>query len=79
MANPSSLLLLKLPPLPADLILPPLPPITDTQLERLVFTHSSYHGRPRKATSLEYEIGEEVEDNEKLEHVGDAWLGESLR
>ncbi len=74
--EPTSLLRLALPPLP-KFDLPEIPPITDSELERQVFTHSSFYARPRKATSLDLDDGEKIMDNEKLEHVGDALLGES--
>lgn len=63
----------RLPPLP-DLGVPPLPEIPDKNLERQVFTHSSFIQRARKAASLETEL--RIEDNEKLEHVGDSILSE---
>lgn len=61
----------RLPPLP-DLGVPPLPLIEDVELERQVFTHSSWVQKARKATSMETE--ERIEDNEKLEHVGDSLI-----
>lgn len=62
-----------LPPLP-DLGVPPLPEIRDKELERQAYTHSSHVKKSRNATSLE--VLERIEDNEKLEHVGDAILSE---
>ena len=59
----------------SDPPLPPLPPILDPELDTQVFTHSSFHARPRKATSLDLDDGERLLDNEKLEHVGDSLLG----
>lgn len=65
----------KLPPLPRDIKLPPLPKISDTALEKLAFTHSSYHGRQKDRHGLDLTV--EHTDNEKLEHVGDSLLGTS--
>ncbi len=73
MTEPASLLRLTLPSLPT-FDLPPRLPVTDPELERQVFTHSSYHARPRKATSLDMD-DDQLLDNEKLEHVGDSLLG----
>lgn len=63
-----------LPPLP-QLDLPPLPPISDEALERRVFTHSSYVKKQKRGTDF-LDLDEELEDNEKLEFVGDGLLGE---
>lgn len=66
----------KLPPLPNLGNIPKLPLIADKDLERQVFTHSSYVQKARKATSLE--LGEIILDNEKLEHVGDSIISEYI-
>ena len=70
-ASLSSLIL----PLLPSFTIPDLPKITDPELERQVFTHSSYYARPRKPTSLDLDDEDPILDNEKLEHVGDALLG----
>lgn len=74
--EPTSLLRFTLPPIP-DLPFPPAPRIVDAQLERQVFTHSSLLKKRRQASSLS--LDEPIEDNEKLEHVGDSIIGESRR
>lgn len=61
-----------LPPLPEDLVLPPLPTINNEAIERLAFTHSSH---AKQGKSGIFDMGE-VRDNEKLEHVGDSLLSE---
>ncbi|RXK37149.1 hypothetical protein M231_05601 [Tremella mesenterica] len=73
LAGPASLALLKLPPLPT-LPFPPLPKIQDVKLETLVFTHSGIAGKKKNSMSLEMDE-DAMEDNQKLEHVGDALLG----
>ncbi|WWD21017.1 hypothetical protein CI109_105498 [Kwoniella shandongensis] len=71
----SSLLNLVLPPLPLDTFtLPPLPPIEDKALEKKVYTHTSYHALPRRGEER-FEDEADNRDNEKLEHVGDSYLG----
>jgi dsRNA-specific ribonuclease len=72
----TSLLRFTLPPIP-DLPFPPAPRIVNAQLERQVFTHSSLLKKRRQASSLSLE--EPIEDNEKLEHVGDSIIGEARR
>lgn len=62
--------------LPEDLILPPLPPITDPALERTALTHVSFHGIKRRDDDFDLEQAEEILDYEKLEFVGDGILGE---
>jgi hypothetical protein len=62
-----------LPPLPA-LNLPPLPPIADPEYYDTVTSHASL----RKGAHSNHELNPKValKDYEKLEHVGDALLGE---
>ncbi|KAK6908042.1 hypothetical protein I203_102043 [Kwoniella mangroviensis CBS 8507] len=63
-----------LPSLP-KLGLPPLPPITDSKLREMVFTHASLSNVPRSySTSVFLEEGQGSLDYEKLEHIGDALL-----
>lgn len=57
-----------------DFPLPPLPDIYDRELLRQVFTHSSYVGARKQSALFDKEAFHH--DNEKLEHVGDALLGE---
>lgn len=52
--------------------IPLLPPITDNAIRTMVFTHTSAHAIPKAGL-----IEEEMPDNEKLEHQGDALLGKS--
>lgn len=54
---------------------PPLPPINDKALYNVVTTHASLHLYKKYSMNLHPKIM--VEDYEKLEHVGDAILGES--
>lgn len=62
-------------PLLPEFDLPPLPPIVNEHLARLVVTHSSFHSEPKQATSLELKRSNPTDNYEKLEHVGDALLG----
>ncbi|WWC88524.1 uncharacterized protein L201_003435 [Kwoniella dendrophila CBS 6074] len=63
-----------LPPIP-KLDLPPIPPITDSYLKDMAFTHSSLTGAFRsQSNSLFATENQPVFDYEKLEHVGDALL-----
>jgi dsRNA-specific ribonuclease len=73
MQTTTNIMAAKLPEMPKDLPIPPLPTISNSQLERQVFTHSS--AVPRSNKSL-FEMGG-LEDNEKLEHVGDSLVSES--
>lgn len=57
-----------------DFPLPPLPDIYDRELLRQVFTHTSYVGARKQSALFDKEAFHH--DNEKLEHVGDALLGE---
>jgi hypothetical protein len=59
-----------------ELHVPLLPPITDDDLRRKVFTHVSYIGAPTTRVSF-LEKGTVAGDYEKLEHVGDAILRRS--
>ena len=68
MQTSTNIMSAKLPELPTDLPLPPLPTISSSQIQGQVFTHSS--AVPRANKSL-FEMGG-LEDNEKLEHVGDS-------
>ena len=52
---------------------PPLPPIEDEALYKLVTTHSSLNIGQK--TSMNLDPNHVVSDYEKLEHVGDALLG----
>ncbi|EIW67697.1 hypothetical protein TREMEDRAFT_64292 [Tremella mesenterica DSM 1558] len=63
------------PPLPNDIPLPPLPPITDPGLLKLALTHSSAHQLPHRPSEIVLDESRAVDDYEKLEHVGDALLG----
>lgn len=58
-----------------DLELPPIPPFTDADIEREVYTHISHLGKKRNAMSLDLEE-DSSSDFEKLEHVGDGILCE---
>ncbi|KIO12510.1 hypothetical protein M404DRAFT_123522 [Pisolithus tinctorius Marx 270] len=51
---------------------PALPPIHSRDIERRVFTHRSYHGRPNHV--FEDHLGDPSPDNEKYEHLGDTVL-----
>ncbi|WWD05018.1 hypothetical protein V865_003089 [Kwoniella europaea PYCC6329] len=63
-----------LPSLP-KLDLPPLPPIIDSKLRNMVFTHASLSNVPRSySTSVFLEEGQGSLDYEKLEHIGDSLL-----
>ncbi|WVW84834.1 hypothetical protein I302_106869 [Kwoniella bestiolae CBS 10118] len=63
-----------LPSLP-QLDLPPIPPITDSKLKDMVFTHASLSNLPRSHRTSVFLIKEDrVLDYEKLEHIGDALL-----
>ncbi|WVR09214.1 hypothetical protein IAU60_006276 [Kwoniella sp. DSM 27419] len=68
----------KLPLFPlSSLLLPSLPVIEDTAIERKVFTHSSFVAKQRSGT-LKFDEEDESSDNEKLEHVGDSILGTAV-
>ncbi|KAK8843457.1 hypothetical protein IAR55_007114 [Kwoniella newhampshirensis] len=73
-----SLLTTTLPRLPLDsFTLPLLPSIRDTEIEKKVYTHSSYHALPRRGGGGgdKFEEEERSSDNEIYEHVGDSLLG----
>ncbi|WWC73261.1 uncharacterized protein I206_107227 [Kwoniella pini CBS 10737] len=59
--------------LPPNINLPPLPKIQDLNIERKVFTHSSYIAKPKYSIQL-FENEDESRDNEKLELLGDSLL-----
>lgn len=63
--------------LPKDLEYTMPPEIDVPALKSQVFTHSSYFGVARAGNRLEIGLDEERKDYEKLEHVGDAILGET--
>nr|XP_019005862.1 uncharacterized protein I203_01180 [Kwoniella mangroviensis CBS 8507]OCF69323.1 hypothetical protein I203_01180 [Kwoniella mangroviensis CBS 8507] len=60
--------------IPSDIPLPPLPIIQDVDIQRKVFTHSSFIAKPKYSIEL-FENDEESRDNEKLELIGDSLLG----
>ncbi|WWC97719.1 hypothetical protein V866_004603 [Kwoniella sp. B9012] len=62
---------------PSDIPLPPLPVIQDLDIQRKVFTHSSFIAKPKYSIEL-FEDDEESRDNEKLELIGDSLLGSSV-
>lgn len=68
----TSLIISELP----ELAVAPLPPITDDDLRKKVFTHVSHIGAPTTRVSF-LENGIVAGDYEKLEHVGDAILRRS--
>jgi dsRNA-specific ribonuclease len=73
-----SLMQWALPSIPISIAFPPLPTIQDHALERQVFTHTSYHQMKRNPTSFDVDSTQRTgQDNEKLEHIGDALLGMS--
>lgn len=59
--------------LPANMVYPPLPPINDERIYKMVTTHSSLYMDKKNSMNLDPKTM--VEDYEKLEHVGDALLG----
>ncbi|OCF60303.1 hypothetical protein L486_02983 [Kwoniella mangroviensis CBS 10435] len=63
--------------IPSDIPLPPLPIIQDVDIQRKVFTHSSFIAKPKYFIEL-FENDEESRDNEKLELIGDSLLGSSV-
>ena len=62
-----------IPPLP-KIPLPPLPQISDLELRRTAVTHTSYYAVRRNKNDLYPES--RVLDYERLEHIGDAILGQ---
>ena len=56
--------------------LPPLPVIQNPKYANLVFTHSSMIPHLRNASSFDLVDGDADLDNEKLEHIGDALIGQ---
>lgn len=64
--------------LPADLLerLPPLPPIEDVAIEKRVFTHTSMAVISKTTVKFTQEK-HTLEDNEKMEWVGDGILSSS--
>lgn len=62
------------PRLPSDLELPELPIIRNKTIEEQVFTHISFHGKPRGGLNYHPAEGDVLLDNEKLEWVGDGIL-----
>lgn len=70
---PDNLKAMVVPTLPDDLEIPPLPVIQNRALEEQVSTHSSALGQVR--TRVTFGEGDvELQDNEKLEWVGDGIL-----
>lgn len=70
---PDNFKVVVVPKLPDNIELPPLPIIENKNIEKRVFTHSSALAQAR--TRVNYgEGGGELEDNEKLEWVGDGIL-----
>jgi dsRNA-specific ribonuclease len=68
---------IEVPRLPTDLDLPPLPVIANKAVEMRVFTHSTM--APGNKSGVKYaEEEEDLQDNEKLEWVGDGLLSESV-
>lgn len=64
------------PEIPWSLDLPDLPIIENKVIEKQVFTHPSMHGKGK--TAVTYAEGvDELEDNEKLEWIGDGILSQS--
>lgn len=79
MSLDTSLANAKLAPLPDELLnaLPRPPTIYCRRLAQLAFTHKGYNNAPRRGITLSFtEEDEGQQDNEKLEHVGDALIGE---
>lgn len=72
-----TLYVFEIPTIPRPAALPSLPKIEDPDLMRIATTHTSVRCQQRKRGDLEED---EVfsEDYEKLEHVGDAILGQLL-
>lgn len=64
------------PQLPDHLEIPPLPPIRNKAIERKAFTHPSLNAAIKKGVRY-MEDEDDLEDNEKLEWVGDGLLSES--
>ncbi|EAU84240.2 double-stranded RNA binding domain-containing protein-containing protein [Coprinopsis cinerea okayama7 len=58
---------------PNNVNFPPLPEITNRNIELQVFTHRSYHARPTHV--FEDHINDLSPDNERYEHLGDTVLG----
>ena len=73
---PSSLDMLSAYALPAipHIDLPPIPQIANPEYYEVVTTHSSLSKGARSSHDLAPKVG--LKDYEKLEHVGDALLGE---
>lgn len=70
---PDNFKVMNVPKLPDDIRLPPLPVIKNKLIEKQVFTHSSVSGQAR--TRVNFEVGDgKLQDNEKLEWVGDGIL-----
>ena len=73
--NPNTYKVITIGELPQDLLLPPLPPIENGDIEKRVFSHSSLFSTAKSGLKFEEEDHELV-DNEKLEWIGDGILSQ---
>ena len=67
-----------MPPLPSNLILPPLPPIPVKKFRDIALTHTSVYGVTKETFDLDTAKYTLINDYEKLEFLGDKILSELI-